>query len=89
MMLVEYVSYQEPRLKRRKKGRLPFGYSQDEEGYLEEVPEELEALDKIKDLVSTGSISLRDGASWVVHKTGRYISHQGLKNVIKERNAQT
>ena len=52
---------------------------------IEEVPQELEALDKIKDLVNDGSISLRDGASWIAHKTGRYISHQGLKNVIRER----
>ena len=72
-------------MKRKKLGRLPFGFSQNEEGFLEEVPKEIEALDKIKDLVSTGSISLRDGASWVGYKTGRYLSHQGLKNVIKER----
>jgi hypothetical protein len=71
--------------KRKKRGRLPFGYSQTEDGFLEEIPEELEAVDKIKKLVSNGSISLRDGASWVEYKTGRYISHQGLKNVIKER----
>ncbi len=70
---------------RRKKGPLPFGYSETSDGYLKEVPTELEALDKIKDLVNDGSISLRDGASWVAYKTGRYISHQGLKNVIRER----
>ena len=70
---------------RRKKGPTPFGYTATSDGYLEEVPTELEALDKIKDLVSDGSISLRDGASWVSYKTGRYISHQGLKNVIRER----
>ena len=70
---------------RRKKGPLPFGYSETNDGYLEEIPQELEALDKIKDLVNDGSISLRDGASWIAHKTGRYISHQGLKNVIRER----
>ena len=72
-------------LRRKKLGRLPFGYSQTEDGFLEEIPEELEALDEIKELVSDGSISLRDGASWVGYKTGRHISHQGLKNVIKER----
>ena len=70
---------------RRKKGPLPFGYIATSDGYLEEVPQELEALDKIKDLVNDGSISLRDGASWIAHKTGRYISHLGLKNVIRER----
>ena len=34
---------------RRKKGPLPFGYIATSDGYLEEVPQELEALDKIKD----------------------------------------
>ena len=73
---------------RLKKGKTPFGYkiSQKSSNQLEEIPEELEALDKIKDLVTNGSISLRDGAAWVVHKTGRSISHQGLKNVIRERD---
>ena len=70
---------------RRKKGRLPFGYSQTDEGFLEEIPKEVEALEKIKDLVTDGSISLRDGASWISFKTGRSISHQGLKNVIEDR----
>ena len=72
---------------RRKKGRLPFGYSETDEGFLEEIPKEVEALEKVKDLVTDGSISLRDGASWISFKTGRKISHQGLKNVISERYA--
>ena len=70
---------------RRKKGPLPFGDIATSNRYLDAVPQALEALDKIKDLVNDGSISLRDGASWIAHKTGRYISHQGLKNVIRER----
>ena len=72
---------------RRKKGWLPFGYSETDEGFLEEIPKEVEALEKVKDLVTDGSISLRDGASWISFKTGRKISHQGLKNVIRERYA--
>lgn len=72
---------------KRKKGRLPFGYSETDEGFLEEIPKEVEALEKVKDLVTDGSISLRDGASWISFKTGRKISHQGLKNVIRERYA--
>jgi len=74
---------------RRKKGPLPFGFSETSDGYLKEVPNELEALAEIKDLVNNGSISLRDGATWVAHKTGRSISHQGLKNVIRERFTDT
>ena len=72
---------------KRKKGRVPFGYSETDEGFLEEIPKEVEALEKVKDLVTDGSISLRDGASWISFKTGRKISHQGLKNVIRERYA--
>ena len=72
---------------RPKLGKTPFGYRQYTEGSkeLEEVPEELEALDKIQTLVSDKSISLRDGAAWLTFKTGRNISHQGLKNVIRDR----
>lgn len=72
---------------RRKKGKIPFGFREIKKGSkdLEEIPEEIEALDDIKDLINEGSISLRDGAAWVAFKTGRKISHQGLKNVIRER----
>ena len=72
---------------RPKLGKTPFGYKPHTEGSkeLEEVPEELEALDKIQTLVSDKSISLRDGAAWLTFKTGRNISHQGLKNVIRDR----
>ena len=72
---------------RLKKGQTPFGYKQINESSkeLEEIPEQIEALDNIKELISDGSISLRDGAAWITFKTGRNISHQGLKNVIRER----
>ena len=72
---------------RPKLGNTPFGYKPSTEGSkeLEEVPEELEALDKIQLLLADKSISLRDWAAWITYKTGRTISHQGLKNVIRER----
>lgn len=72
---------------RRKKGKIPFGFREIKEGSkdLEEIPEEIAALEDIKDLIDEGAISLRDGAAWIGFKTGRKISHQGLKNVIKER----
>ena len=61
---------------RRKKGKIPFGFREIKEGSkdLEEIPEEIAALEDIKDLIA-----------WIGFKTGRKISHQGLKNVIKER----
>ena len=72
---------------RPKLGKTPFGYKPHTEGSkeLEEIPEELEALDKMQVLLSSKSISLRDGAAWIAYKTGSTISHQGLKNVIRER----
>ena len=72
---------------RPKLGRTPFGYKPHTEGSkeLEEIPEEIEALDKIYTLLASKSISLRDGADWITYKTGRTISHQGLQNVIRER----
>ena len=72
---------------RPKLGKTPFGYKPSTEGSkeLEEVQEELEALVKIQLLLADKSISLRDGAAWITYKTGRTISHQGLKNVIRER----
>ena len=72
---------------RPKLGKTPFGYKPSTDGSkeLEEVPEELEALDKIQLLLADKSKSLRDGAAWITYKTGRTISHQGLKNVIRER----
>ena len=72
---------------RPKLGKTPFGYkpSTEDSKELEEVPEELEALDKIQSLLANKSISLRDGAAWITYKTERNISHQGLKNVIRER----
>ena len=72
---------------RPKLGKTPFGYRPSTEGSkkLEEVPKELEALDEIQSLLANNSISLRDGAAWIAFKTGRTISHQGLKNVIRER----
>ena len=47
-----------------------------------EIPEELEALEEIKDLIKDKSISLREGSVWLEFKTGRKLSYQGLKNKI-------
>ena len=39
-------------------------------------------LDEIKELVHEKSLSLRDGATWLHYKTGRKLSHVGLKKII-------
>ena len=46
------------------RGPLPFGYKK-EDGIVVEIPEELEALEEIKDLIKDKSISLREGSAWL------------------------
>ena len=72
------------KIKKRAK-TVPFGFKESSTpGYLEPVREELEALDQAKDYLK--NCSLRETASWLHRKTGRYISHVGLKKRI-ERNS--
>mgnify|MGYP006923114613 CR=1 FL=1 len=47
-------------LKRRTTSTIPFGYKQSEEvnGFLEPIPEQLEALEEVKGYILNGSLSL-------------------------------
>ena len=66
---------------------IPFGYRQTEtESILEPVSEELEALDQAKKYLET--CSYREVSQWLHRKTGRYISHVGLRQRIN-RNITT
>tara|TARA_Y100000310_G_scaffold62005_1_gene57252 strand:- start:1 stop:276 length:276 start_codon:yes stop_codon:yes gene_type:complete len=66
---------------------IPFGYKQTEtESILEPVSEELEALDQAKKYLET--CSYREVSQWLHRKTGRYISHVGLRQRIN-RNITT
>ena len=70
-------------LKRRTSSTVPFGYVLSEDPlFLEEVPEQIEVLDEIKPLIKEKALSLREGALWIEHKTGRSLSHTGLKKII-------
>ena len=61
---------------------IPFGYKESEErGYLDSIPEEIEALDQAKNYLKT--CSYREVSQWLHRKTGRYISHVGLRKRIK------
>jgi hypothetical protein len=64
---------------------VPFGYiiSETNPKILEEVPEQLEALNEISGMVKDQVLSLREGSAWLEHKTGRSLSHQGLKKNYK------
>ena len=87
---MEYLYYQqkmEPiRIKKRAR-TIPFGFKQAENPeYLEPIKEELDALNQAREYSKT--CSLRETASWLHRKTGRYISHVGLKKRL-ERNSTT
>ena len=70
-------------MKLKKLGRvIPFGYKESaEHGFLEQIPEEIAALEEAKNYLKT--CSYREVAEWLHRKTGRYISHVGLRKRIK------
>ena len=72
---------------KRKARTIPFGYKlADDTDYLEPIEEEIKALEQaIKYLESC---SYREVANWLKQKTGRPISHVGLKKIfIKWKNS--
>ena len=75
-------------VKIKKKARtIPFGFKQSQDPeYIEPIKEELDALRQAKEYSKT--CSLRETAQWLHRKTGRYISHVGLKKRL-ERNSTT
>lgn len=68
---------------RRSSSTIPFGYVLDTEdsGLLQPIEHELEALETILPMIKSKSLSLREGALWLSHKTGRSISHEGLRKI--------
>ena len=66
---------------------IPFGFRQSQDpNYLEPIKEELDALRQAREYSKT--CSLRETAQWLHRKTGRYISHVGLKKRLA-RNSTT
>jgi len=60
---------------------IPFGFKESEEhGFLDTVNSEMEALKEAKNYLKT--CSYREVAEWLHRKTGRYISHVGLRKRI-------
>ena len=72
---------------KRKTSTIPFGYKEDEDtkGYLEPIPDQIEALKVAEDLVAGESISLRDACDWIEFKTYRSITPAGLKKHIDKK----
>ena len=87
---MEYLYYQQKMesIKIKRKARtIPFGFKQSEDSdYLEPIREELDALRQAREYSKT--CSLRETAQWLHRKTGRYISHVGLKKRLA-RNSTT
>ena len=87
---MEYLYYQQKMesIKIKRKARtIPFGFKQSEDpDYLEPIKEELDALRQAKEYSKT--CSLRETATWLHRKTGRYISHVGLRKRLA-RNSTT
>lgn len=67
----------------RTSNKVPFGYRvhPDNDGLLEPIPEELEALELAKKHLK--QYSLRQVANWLTKQTGREISHAGLRQRIE------
>ena len=87
---MEYLYYQQKMesIKIKRKARtIPFGFKQSQDpDYLEPIKEELDALRQAEEYSKT--CSLRETAQWLHRKTGRYISHVGLKKRLA-RNSTT
>ena len=75
------------RIKKRTR-QIPFGFKQSDthQDYIEPIKTELEALDQAKKYLKT--CSYRETAQWLHRKTGRYISHVGLRKRLA-RNSTT
>ena len=72
---------------RRKTSTIPFGYKlSDDPQYIEPVQEEIDALNEAKQF--TNNCSYREVATWLQRKTGRKISHVGLRKICQKSNRQ-
>jgi hypothetical protein len=85
--------YYQPRINltkiKRKARTIPFGYKiSDDTDFIESVDSELQALQEAKNYLKT--CSYREVAQWLHRKTGRYLSHVGLKRrVIRDKTSET
>jgi len=77
-------------MRQRSSSTIPFGYRLNEEDNktLEPIQLELDTLRVVTALVTNESLSLREGSQWIEHKTGRPLSHVGLKSIIDKTTTQ-
>jgi|TARA_Y100000114_G_scaffold149902_1_gene164696 hypothetical protein len=80
---------------RRTSSTIPFGYEESSVvGHLKPVPEQLEALEVVEDMLNKQEISLQTASDWLDYKVGRTLSKAGLKKHMdkkygKERQTNT
>ena len=69
--------------KQRTSSTVPFGYKlEDDNKTLKPIQEQLDVLRNVSSMVKDNVLSLREGSQWIEHKTGRSLSHTGLKKII-------
>tara|TARA_Y100000310_G_C20375794_1_gene665676 strand:+ start:309 stop:605 length:297 start_codon:yes stop_codon:yes gene_type:complete len=69
---------------KRRARTIPFGYKvSDDSDYIEPVQEELDALDEAREYLN--NCSYREVADWITRKTGRSLTHTGLKKIVDNR----
>ena len=71
---------------KRTSSTIPFGYEIDlESRYLKPIPEQIEALKVVEDMIVGEEISLQEAVDWLEYKTDRTITRAGLKKHIDKK----
>ena len=76
--------------RQRTSSTILFGYELAEDNKtLKPIETQLEILKTVADLVQQETLSLREGSLWIEEKTGRPLSHTGLKKIIDNGRLET
>lgn len=76
--------------RQRTSSTIPFGYELAKDNKtLKPIETQLKILKTVADLVQQETLSLREGSLWIEEKTGRPLSHTGLKKIIDNGRLET
>ena len=71
---------------KRKTSTIPFGYETSEvNGYFKPIPEQINALEVVSEMVHGDEISLAVAVDWLEASTDRKLSRMGLKKHIDKK----
>ena len=72
---------------KRRTSTIPYGYELDSEvvGYLKPIPEQINALNVVSEMVHDNEISLAVAVDWLEASTNRTMSRMGLKKHIDKK----